>query len=104
MLRVAVCGFIFGNVSYPAGLQILIPHGLAKQRMHVMFIVGLDQHSGLLPACVAVWCGRCGQLAGALRDPDVYRHHRIMMVKHDILKTYLARPAVFKQPGNEHAG
>jgi len=27
-----------------------------------------------------------------------------LLVKHDILKTYLARPAVFKQPGNEHAG
>ena len=47
MLRVAVCGFIFGNVSYPAGLQILIPHGLTKQRMYLMFIVG-----GInIPAC-----------------------------------------------------
>ena len=33
VLRVFVLCFLFGNIAYPAGLQILIPHGLARQRM-----------------------------------------------------------------------
>ncbi|MTD25595.1 flippase [Erwinia sorbitola] len=102
VLRVAVCGFIFGNISYPAGLQILIPHGLAKQRMHVMFIVGLIN----IPiCCLMAWkfgaIGAAGSLV--LSEFLVFAGILRIMVKHDILKTYLARPAVFKQPGNEQA-
>jgi len=103
VLRVAVCGFIFGNVSYPAGLQILIPHGLAKQRMHVMFIVGLIN----IPiCCLLAWqFGAVGAASSlVLSEFLVFVGILRIMIKHDILKTYLARPAVFKQPGNEHAG
>ncbi|WP_426767847.1 flippase [Erwinia aphidicola] len=103
VLRVAVCGFIFGNVSYPAGLQILIPHGLAKQRMHVMFIVGLIN----IPiCCLLAWqFGAVGAASSlVLSEFLVFVGILRIMIKHDILKIYLARPAVFKQPGNEHAG
>lgn len=103
VLRVAVCGFIFGNVSYPAGLQILIPHGLAKQRMHVMFIVGLIN----IPiCCLLAWqFGAVGAASSlVLSEFLVFVGILRIMIKHDILKTYLARPAIFKQPGNEHAG
>lgn len=103
VLRVAVCGFIFGNVSYPAGLQILIPHGLAKQRMHVMFIVGLIN----IPiCCLLAWqFGAVGAASSlVLSEFLVFVGILRIMIKHDILKTYLARPAFFKQPGNEHAG
>lgn len=103
VLRVAVCGFIFGNVSYPAGLQILIPHGLAKQRMHVMFIVGLIN----IPiCCLLAWqFGAVGAASSlVLSEFLVFVGILRIMIKHDILKTYLARPAVFKHPGNEHAG
>lgn len=103
VLRVAVCGFIFGNISYPAGLQILIPHGLTKQRMYLMFIVG-----GInIPACcLLAWKFGALGAACALVFSEILIFIGIiyLLVKHDILKTYLAPPAVFKQPGNEHAG
>lgn len=100
VLRVAVCGFIFGNISYPAGLQILIPYGLAKQRMHVMFIVGLIN----IPiCCLLAWqYGAIGAASSlVLSEFLVFAGILRIMVKHDILKVYLARPAGFKQPGNE---
>lgn len=100
VLRVAVCGFIFGNISYPAGLQILIPHGLAKQRMHVMFIVGLIN----IPiCCLLAWqYGAIGAASSlVLSESLVFAGILRIMIKHDILKIYLARPANFKQPGNE---
>lgn len=102
VLRVAVCGFIFGNISYPAGLQILIPYGLAKQRMHVMFIVGLIN----IPiCCLLAWqYGAIGAASSlVLSEFLVFAGILRIMVKHDILKVYLARPAGFKQPGNEQA-
>ncbi|MFK8260432.1 flippase [Erwinia sp. AnSW2-5] len=102
VLRVVVCGFIFGNISYPAGLQILIPYGLAKQRMHVMFIVGLIN----IPiCCLLAWqYGAIGAASSlVLSEFLVFIGILRIMVKHDILKVYLARPAGFKQPGNEQA-
>lgn len=102
VLRVAVCGFVFGNISYPAGLQILIPYGLAKQRMHVMFIVGLIN----IPiCCLLAWqYGAIGAASSlVLSEFLVFAGILRIMVKHDILKVYLARPAGFKQPGNEQA-
>ncbi|NKG30003.1 flippase [Erwinia rhapontici] len=102
VLRVVVCGFIFGNISYPAGLQILIPFGLAKQRMHVMFIVGLIN----IPiCCLLAWqYGAIGAASSlVLSEFLVFVGILRIMVKHDILKVYLARPAAFKQPGNEQA-
>lgn len=102
VLRVAVCGFIFGNISYPAGLQILIPYGLAKQRMHVMFIVGLIN----IPiCCLLAWqYGAIGAASSlVLSEFLVFAGILRIMMKHDILKVYLARPAEFKQPGNEQA-
>ncbi|WP_421504412.1 flippase [Erwinia rhapontici] len=102
VLRVVVCGFIFGNISYPAGLQILIPYGLAKQRMHVMFIVGLIN----IPiCCLLAWqYGAIGAASSlVLSEFLVFVGILRIMVKHDILKVYLARPAAFKQPGNEQA-
>lgn len=102
VLRVAVCGFIFGNISYPAGLQILIPYGLAKQRMHVMFIVGLIN----IPiCCLLAWqYGATGAASSlVLSEFLVFAGILRIMVKHDILKLYLARPVRFKQPGNEQA-
>ena len=102
VLRIAVCGFIFGNVSYPAGLQILIPHGLTKQRMYLMFIVG-----GInIPACcLLAWKFGAIGAACALVFSEILIFIGIMylLIKHGILKNYLARPAVFKQPGNEQA-
>lgn len=102
VLRIAVCGFIFGNVSYPAGLQILIPHGLTKQRMYLMFIVG-----GInIPACcLMAWKFGAIGAACALVFSEILIFIGIMylLIKHGILKNYLARPAVFKQPGNEQA-
>ncbi|WP_455812914.1 flippase [Pseudomonas graminis] len=102
VLRVVVCGFIFGNISYPAGLQILIPYGLAKQRMHVMFIVGLVN----IPiCCLLAWqYGAIGAASSlVLSEFLVFVGILRIMVKHDILKVYLARPAGFKQPGSEQA-
>ncbi len=102
VLRVAVCGFIFGNISYPAGLQILIPFGLAKQRMHVMFIVGLIN----IPiCCLLAWqYGAIGAASSlVLSEFLVFAGILRIMVKHDILMVYLARPAGVKQPGNEQA-
>ncbi|MEJ5174458.1 polysaccharide biosynthesis C-terminal domain-containing protein, partial [Erwinia sp. MYb416] len=90
----------FGNISYPAGLQILIPYGLAKQRMHVMFIVGLIN----IPiCCLLAWqYGAIGAASSlVLSEFLVFAGILRIMVKHDILKVYLARPAGFKQPGNE---
>lgn len=102
VLRVVVCGFIFGNISYPAGLQILIPYGLAKQRMHVMFIVGL---MNIPICCLLAWqYGAIGAASSlVLSEFLVFVGVLRIMVKHDILKLYLARPAGFKQPGNERA-
>lgn len=102
VLRVVVCGFIFGNISYPAGLQILIPYGLAKQRMHVMFIVGL---MNIPICCLLAWqYGAIGAASSlVLSEFLVFVGVLRIMVKHDILKLYLARPAGFEQPGNERA-
>ena len=102
VLRVVVCGFIFGNISYPAGLQILIPYGLAKQRMHVMFIVGL---MNIPICCLLAWqYGAIGAASSlVLSEFLVFVGILRIMVKHDILKIYLARPAGFKQPGSEQA-
>lgn len=47
VLRVSVLCFLFGNVAYPIGLQVLIPHGLAKERTSILFIVGIIN----LPFC-----------------------------------------------------
>ncbi|PIJ50958.1 flippase [Erwinia sp. OLTSP20] len=90
VLRVAVCGFIFGNVSYPAGLQILIPHGLARQRMYVMLAAGLIN----LPVCgLLAW--KFGAIGAAsslvLAEFLVFAGVVWVMAKHGILKEYLLR-------------
>ncbi|WP_034915544.1 MULTISPECIES: flippase [Erwinia] len=90
VLRVVVCGFIFGNVSYPAGLQILIPHGLARQRMHVMFIVGMIN---VPVCCLMAWkLGAIGA-AGSLVFSEflVFLGILRVMVKNDLLKPYLLK-------------
>lgn len=105
VLRVAVCGFIFGNVSYPAGLQILIPHGLAKQRMHVMFIVGLIN---IPVCCLMAWqFGAIGAASSLVFSEFlVFLGILRIMIKHDILNSYLLResPKGFEAPRNENAG
>lgn len=102
VLRIAVCGFIFGNISYPAGLQILIPHGLAKQRMYLMFIVGA---ANIPFCCLMAW--KFGALGAAcalvFSEVLVFIGIIYLLVKHNILKTYLARPAAYQRPGNEQA-
>lgn len=105
VLRVAVCGFVFGNVSYPAGLQILIPHGLAKQRMHVMFIVGLIN---VPVCCFMAWKFGAIGAAGSLVFSEflVFLGILRIMIKHNILLPYLqkGRSQGFEVPRNENAG
>lgn len=100
VLRVAVCGFIFGNVCYPAGLQILIPHGLAKQRMYVMFIVGLIN---IPVCCLLAW--KYGAIGAAsalvLSEFLVFLGILRIMIRHNLLKTYLSGLPPFRQPGNQ---
>lgn len=80
----------------------MIPFGLAKQRMHVMFIVGLIN----IPiCCLLAWqYGAIGAASSlVLSEFLVFAGILRIMVKHDILMVYLARPAGVKQPGNEQA-
>ncbi|SFM92670.1 hypothetical protein SAMN05216516_101367 [Izhakiella capsodis] len=90
VLRIAVCGFIFGNVSYPAGLQILIPHRLARQRMYMMRIAGLIN----LPVCgLLAW--QFGAIGAAcslvLAEYLVFCGIVWLMVKNGIFAAYRVR-------------
>lgn len=88
VLRVFVLCFLFGNVAYPAGLQILVPHGMARQRMLVMVAAGIIN----VPICcfLAWQYGAIGAawsmvLAEALVCAGIFG----IMVRHGILHEYL---------------
>ncbi len=100
VLRVLVLCFLFGNVAYPAGLQILIPHGLARQRMFIMLGVGL---LNLPVCCLLVW--RYGVTGAAwsmvIAEMLVCLGIFIVMAKEGILRQYLIKDRLQQLPVNE---
>ncbi len=88
VLRVFVLCFLFGNISYPAGLQILIPHGLARQRMLVMMAAGVVN---VPVCCVLAW--QYGALGAAwsmvMAEAFVCIGIFTLMARHGILLYYL---------------
>lgn len=103
VLRVFVLCFLFGNVSYPAGLQILIPHGLARQRMQVMVGAGL---LNVPICCLLAW--QYGALGAACAM--VFAEFMVcvgifcIMVRHGILREYLHSPATSTAVIKENRG
>lgn len=89
VLRVFVLCFLFGNISYPAGLQILIPHGLARQRMLVMMAAGVVN---VPVCCVLAW--QYGALGAAwsmvMAEAFVCIGIFTLMARHGILRDYLS--------------
>ena len=89
VLRVFVLCFLFGNISYPAGLQILIPHGLARQRMLVMMAAGVVN---VPVCCVLAW--QYGALGAAwsmvMAESFVCIGIFTLMARHGILRDYLS--------------
>lgn len=103
VLRVFVLCFLFGNVSYPAGLQILIPHGLARQRMQVMVGAGLIN----IPiCCLLVW--KYGAIGAACSM--VFAEFMVcvgifgIMARHGILRDYLHSPRNASSPAKDIVG
>ncbi|MFB6324578.1 PST family transporter [Pantoea deleyi] len=102
VLRVFVLCFLFGNVAYPAGLQILIPHGLARQRMWVMMAAGVIN----VPlCCFLAWkfgaIGAAWSMVGA--EAFVCFGIFAIMHRHGILREYLFPAEVKSQPVNDSA-
>ena len=103
VLRVFVLCFLFGNVSYPAGLQILIPHGLARQRMQVMVGAGLIN---IPVCCLLAW--KYGAIGAACSM--VFAEFMVcvgifgIMVRHGILREYLHSPRNASSPAKDIAG
>lgn len=102
VLRVFVLCFLFGNVAYPAGLQILIPHGLARQRMWVMMAAGVIN----VPlCCFLAWkfgaIGAAWSMVGA--EAFVCFGIFAIMQRHGILREYLFPSEVKSQPVNDSA-
>ncbi len=88
VLKVLVLCFLFGNIAYPAGLQILIPYGLTRQR--TVIIVG----AGLLNipvCCFLAW--QYGAIGAAwsmvIAEVIICLGIFYLMVKHKILHEYL---------------
>lgn len=91
VLRVFVLCFLFGNIAYPAGLQILIPHGLRRERMFTMLGAGLIN----IPICsVLAW--KYGAIGAAwsmvIAELLVCIGIFSIMARHGILSEYLRRP------------
>ena len=102
VLRVFVLCFLFGNIAYPAGLQILIPHGLARQRMWVMMAAGLIN----VPlCCFLAWkfgaIGAAWSMVGA--EAFVCLGIFGIMQRYGILRDYLFPSQVKNQPVNDSA-
>lgn len=102
VLRVFVLCFLFGNIAYPAGLQILIPHGLARQRMWVMMAAGVVN----VPlCCFLAWkfgaIGAAWSMVGA--EAFVCLGIFGIMQRHGILREYLFPSEVKNQPVNDSA-
>ncbi|MBE5250749.1 flippase [Mixta mediterraneensis] len=89
VLRVFVLCFLFGNISYPAGLQILIPHGLARQRMLVMMAAGVVN---VPVCCVLAWqYGALGAVwSMVMAEAFVCIGIFTLMARHGILRDYLS--------------
>ncbi|WP_288431222.1 flippase [uncultured Pantoea sp.] len=87
VLRVFVLCFLFGNIAYPAGLQILIPHGLARQRMMVMMVAGVVN---VPVCCLLAW--KFGAIGAAwsmvLAEVLVCIGIFGIMVRHNIWRDY----------------
>ncbi|ERK18532.1 MAG: flippase [Pantoea sp.] len=88
VLRVFVLCFLFGNIAYPAGLQVLIPHGLARQRMLVMLGPGIIN----IPVC-AFLAWKYGAIGAAwsmvIAEFLVCVGIFWVMARHGILREYL---------------
>jgi len=102
VLRVFVLCFLFGNIAYPAGLQILIPHGLARQRMWVMMAAGVIN----VPlCCFLAWkfgaIGAAWSMVGA--EAFVCLGIFGIMHRHGILQEYLFPSQVENRPVNDSA-
>lgn len=103
VLRVFVICFLFGNISYPAGLQILIPHGLARQRMMVMMAAGVIN----VPlCCLLAW--QYGAIGAAwsmvLAEAFVCIGIFGIMLRRGILREYLFPAHAPISPINDSAG
>ncbi|WP_312241673.1 flippase [Pantoea sp.] len=103
VLRVFVLCFLFGNISYPAGLQVLIPHGLARQRMQVMVGAGLIN---IPVCCLLAW--KYGAIGAACSM--VFAEFMVcvgifgIMARHGILREYLHAPRNASSPAKDIVG
>ncbi len=102
VLRVFVVCFLFGNISYPAGLQILIPHGLARQRMLVMMAAGVIN----VPiCCFLAWQYGAIGAAWSMVMAEAFVCIGIfgIMARHGILREYLFPARTDVAPVNDSA-
>jgi len=102
VLRVFVLCFLFGNIAYPAGLQILIPHGLARQRMWVMMAAGVVN----VPlCCFLAWKFGAIGAAWSMVGAEAFVCFGIfgIMQRHGILREYLFPSEVKNHPVNDSA-
>ncbi|MEM6162024.1 flippase [Erwinia sp. P6884] len=88
VLKVLVLCFLFGNIAYPAGLQILIPHGLSRQRTVIIVAAGL---LNIPVCCFLAWQYGAIGAAWSMVIAEVFICTGIfyLIVKHNILQEYL---------------